>query len=155
MTYKFLIDECLSPQLVELAVHAGHVLSTCVRDRGWSGVQDWRLVEIAVASNFTLVTHNSVDFRGKGADEPGGLYANVEVHAGLVCLNSAHVMTIARQRRLFECALAELSKRPDLINMTFEVFEHEDETLEVALYDIPELHAGEKADPTPAPRRQT
>ncbi len=30
MTFRFLIDECLSPELVQLAVAAGHLESTCV-----------------------------------------------------------------------------------------------------------------------------
>lgn len=40
MRLRLLIDECLSPELVQLAVAAGHVGSTCVRNRGWSGVKD-------------------------------------------------------------------------------------------------------------------
>ena len=31
MTLHLLIDECLSPNLVELAIHAGYVESTCLR----------------------------------------------------------------------------------------------------------------------------
>lgn len=32
MTFKLLVDECLSPELVTMAVEAGHVESTCLRD---------------------------------------------------------------------------------------------------------------------------
>lgn len=63
MTFKLLIDECLSPTLVEMAHAAGHLESTCVRDRGWLGVKDWVLIEKVVKEDFTLVTHNSKDFR--------------------------------------------------------------------------------------------
>jgi hypothetical protein len=34
MTFKFLIDECLSPKLAEQAQEAGHDESTCVVHRG-------------------------------------------------------------------------------------------------------------------------
>ena len=72
MTLRLLFDECLSPELVEMAVAAGYVESTCVRDRGWSGTKDWKLIEPAVAGDYTLVTHNAVDFRGIGSRRPGG-----------------------------------------------------------------------------------
>lgn len=45
MTLRFLFDECLSPELVLMAVDAGHVESTCVRDRGLAGAKDWKLIE--------------------------------------------------------------------------------------------------------------
>jgi len=140
MTFKFLIDECLSPALVRQALDGGHVGSTCVRDRGLAGTKDWRLVEFVVAEDFTLVTHNSVDFRGKGARDRGGHYGGLEIHAGLVCLNSVHVMTIPRQRRLFQHALEVLAERTDLVNASLEVFEDDDgrSTVQIDLYDIPE-----------------
>jgi predicted nuclease of predicted toxin-antitoxin system len=40
MTYRLLFDENLSPELVELAIAAGYVNSTCVRDRGLRAVKD-------------------------------------------------------------------------------------------------------------------
>ena len=137
MSYKFLIDECLSPALVALAVKAGHVESTCVRDRGWAGAKDWRLIERVVEHDFTLVTHNAADFRGKGAGNPGGHYGGLDIHAGLVCLNSVQVMTIGRQKRLFQQALEMLAERPDLVNASLEVFEAADGLVHVEIYDIP------------------
>jgi hypothetical protein len=137
MTFKFLIDECLSPELVRMAVAAGHVESTCARDRGWLGAKDWKLVEFAVTEDYTLVTHNSVDFRGVGPGNLGGQHAKQPIHAGLVCLNSVHVMDLARQRELFQFALAELAMLPDLVNQALEVFEDEDGSVSVDTYDIP------------------
>jgi hypothetical protein len=137
MRYKFLIDECLSPALVQQAVQAGYVQSTCVRDRGLAGTKDWELVQVAVDGDFTLVTHNSVDFRGGGTSESGGHYSELEIHAGLVCLNSAHAMSISRQRRLFELALQVLAGRPDLVNASLEIFEDEDGAVHLEIYDIP------------------
>ena len=48
-------QECLSPDLVDLAVAAGHVESTCLRDRGLLGTQDWTLMKHVLAEDFTLV----------------------------------------------------------------------------------------------------
>jgi len=94
MSLRLLIDECLSPDLVDLAVAAGHVESTCLRDRGLLGTQDWTLMKHVLAEDFTLVTVNAQDFRGSGQDAPGGFYATTELHAGLICLNSAHHMDL-------------------------------------------------------------
>jgi len=66
MTWRLLIDECLSPDLVELAIDAGHVESTCLRDRGLLGTQDWTLIKHVLDADFTLVTVNAQDFRGRG-----------------------------------------------------------------------------------------
>lgn len=137
MTYKFLIDECLSPTLVRLAIEAGYVESTCVRDRGWLGIKDWQLVEFAVDGDYTLVTHNSADFRGRGSGAQGGRYAALAIHAGLVCLNSAHAMTPNRQRALFRHVLMQVAGRPDLVNLALDVFEAENGAVTIEIYDIP------------------
>lgn len=139
MTLRFLIDECLSPRLVEVAHAAGFTESTCVRNRGLAGTKDWHLMTLVIAEDFTLVTNNSKDFRGEGADAPGGLHAKAEIHAGLVCLNCAVPggMDLDRQRDLFEIALKELEGRKDLINQALEVFEDEDGSVRIAVYDIP------------------
>lgn len=71
MTLRLLIDECLSPDLVKLAIEAGHVESTCLRDRGLLGTKDWTLMRLVLDENFTLVTVNAQDFRGGGNEAPG------------------------------------------------------------------------------------
>jgi hypothetical protein len=114
MSLRLLIDECLSPDLVDLAIAAGHVESTCLRDRGLLGTQDWTLMKHVLAEDFTLVTVNAQDFRGSGQDAPGGFYATTELHAGLICLNSVHHMDLNTQRELFEIALKELFALPHL-----------------------------------------
>jgi hypothetical protein len=138
MTFRFLIDECLTPELAQMASDAGHVESTCVRDRGLAGTKDWKLIEHVVASDFTLVTHNSVDFRGGGPGHLGGQHAKQSLHAGLICLNSVHVLDLQRQRDLFQIALDQLATMNDLVNQALEVFEEEDGSVEIAIYDIPE-----------------
>lgn len=137
MSLRFLVDECLSPELVQLAVAAGHPESTCVRDRGLQGTKDWDLMVYVIDGDFTLVTHNARDFRGEGADNPGGLHAKADIHAGLVCLSSARSMDLERQRDLFQIALQELAGMADLINQALEVYEDENGEVSVAFYDIP------------------
>jgi hypothetical protein len=98
MIGRLLIDECLSPALVQLAIDAGHVESTSVRDRGRLGLKDWELMEYVVQEDFILVTRNAQDFRGDGKANPGGLHASAEVHAGLICLDSALEMDLDLQQ---------------------------------------------------------
>jgi hypothetical protein len=43
---KFLIDECLSPKLVELAIGRGFVASSHVVWIGKAGLKDWELKKI-------------------------------------------------------------------------------------------------------------
>ena len=138
MTFRLLIDECLSPELVQLAVAAVHVESTCVGNRGWSGTKDWQLIEYVVANDYTLVTHNSVDFRGQVPGNLGGEHAKQPIHAGLVCLNSALVMDLERQLDLFQLVLRELASMNDLVNQALEVFESENGTVKLEIYEIPE-----------------
>jgi len=44
VTFKFLVGECLSPGLVDVALMAGHYESSCVRNRGWLGLKDRELI---------------------------------------------------------------------------------------------------------------
>ncbi|MCW7541851.1 DUF5615 family PIN-like protein [Aquabacterium sp. A7-Y] len=137
MTMRLFIDECLSPELVEVAIAAGYPESTCSRNRGLQGFKDWRLMTVVVSGDYTFVTHNSRDFRGAGASAPGGLHARQDIHAGLICLNSYFPMDLERQHRLFELALSELGSMSDLTNQALEIFEYEDGTVIAQVYEIP------------------
>jgi len=137
MSYKLLIDECLSPKLAVLAREAGHHLSTCVRDRGWQGLQDHLLMRNVISEDFTLVTHNAVDFRGLGEESPGGLHSRAQIHAGLICLASVYSLDLDRQQRIFRQILLELQTLDDLVNKALDVYENDDHSLSVSLYEIP------------------
>ena len=123
MIGRLLIDECLTPELVQLAIDAGHIESTSVRDRGRLGLKDWELMEYVIEEDFILVTRNAQDFRGAGPANPGGLHAAAEVHSGLVCLDSAFELDLDTQQTLFKHAL--------------EVYQNEDESISINLYEIP------------------
>jgi predicted nuclease of predicted toxin-antitoxin system len=119
---KFLIDECLSPKLVDLASSRGFVESSHVVWIRKAGLKDWELKKILVEADWTFVTNNSADFRGP-SDQPGktGQYANVFLHAGLICLNSDARMNQAIQVDLFAYALDQLGSQSQLVNEVLEV----------------------------------
>jgi len=135
MSERLLIDECLSPELVSVARAAGYE-ATCSRDRGLLGLQDWDLVKFVVAEDYTLVTSNAKDFRGQERGRCGGLYAQVEIHAGLICLTPRQGMALRLQKDLFAYALAALVEFPDLINRVLEVFEGEGGAVAIVSYEL-------------------
>lgn len=139
---KLFIDECLSSELVHRAVARGHEETTSVIYRGLAGTQDWNLVPIVVAGDYTLVTKNSVDFRG-AADEPGekGLYKDIDLHPGLICLNGPKGMDLDMQIDLFDVALDEIDCLDgDLVNKCLEITLADDgEDVEITLYELPNI----------------
>lgn len=77
---KFLIDECLSPTLVDeahrLKLEAYHVAHV-----GQARSQDWRVASYALANDLILTTNNAADFRR--------LYARHDLHPGLLLISRA------------------------------------------------------------------
>jgi predicted nuclease of predicted toxin-antitoxin system len=74
---KFLIDECLSPQLVDIARERSFE-SYHVAHRGWSGLKDGQLLKHLVDEELILVTNNRDDFLA--------LIGEVELHPGFVVI---------------------------------------------------------------------
>lgn len=148
---KLFIDECLSCELVHRAIARGHEETTSVAYRGLAGTKDWNLVPIVLAGDYTLVTKNSVDFRG-AADRPGekGLYKRVDVHPGLICLNGPKGMDLNMQIELFDIALDEIDRlNGDLVNKCLEVsISAAGDDIEITVYELPETaaDAGGNAD---------
>lgn len=138
MSISFLIDECLSPDLVALAHEAGYH-ATSLRDRGWTGLKDHEVVRRAFENDFTLVTRNAKDFRGSGATGGGGLLRNAQVHAGLVCVDSkaGGAFDIEKQESLFGACLDYLDGREELLNVVIEVVEEPDGALSITEYELP------------------
>jgi predicted nuclease of predicted toxin-antitoxin system len=102
---KLLIDECLSPALVQLAQASGHE-GYHLAHIGRAGSEDWQIMELALARDMVLVTNNASDFRR--------LYASQEFHPGLVIL----VPNVERQIQLllFGAVLARLRGIGELVN---------------------------------------
>jgi len=136
---KLLIDECLSPDLVEVAVCKGHPESSHVVWLGKAGWKDWELEAFILDGDWTFVTRNSVDFRGPG-DRPGtkGQYADVLLHAGLICINGPVGMGAELQGELLEIALEEIGTEGELINGVLEVsLDDPDGEVGIVRYDLP------------------
>lgn len=135
---KFLIDECLSPELVRIAHERGHGEASHVVWLGLSGLKDWELKPIILNGDWTFVTKNSVDFRGP-KDRPGsrGQYSDVALHAGLICLNGPPGMNLDMQIELFEQALLELDHGDDLVNQVLEVTLEDEDALRIVRYALP------------------
>lgn len=134
---RLLVDECLSPELVKRAHERGYGQSSHVVWMKRGGRKDWELRDFIVDGDWTFVTKNSVDFRGP-ADNPGskGQYAEVAVHAGLICLNGPPGMDLDMQLELFDEALDELARNADLVNQVLEIT-LEDDDIHIQRYLLP------------------
>ena len=122
---RFLIDECLSVDLVNVAGESGHE-ARHVAHVGRAGWKDWNVARYASDGDFILVTNNANDFRQ--------LYAAQPLHAGLVILIPA--VNRVMQQRLFRAALDELADIGDPINRVLEV-DLDGEEVTLTLYDLP------------------
>jgi hypothetical protein len=136
---KFLIDECLSPKLAHLARERGYLESSHVVWEGRGGHQDWNLMPFILDGDWTFVTRNSYDFRGApGAPGQPGHYQNVEIHAGLICLDAGD-MDRDLQLELFGAVLDDLAFDPDLVNVCLEAgfSETDPGEIEIVRYVLP------------------
>ena len=136
---KLLIDECLSTELTKRAQERSHDQASHVTWIGKRGWKDWQLKKIILDGDWTFVAKNSIDFRGP-ANDPGsrGQYADVAIHAGLICLNGPPGMDLDLQLELFEIALDELDRDDGLMNQVLEVnLEDPDEEIEIRRYRLP------------------
>lgn len=90
---QFLIDECLTPKLVEVANRSGYVAHH-VQYRRWKSRKDDELLAFIRAEDLTIVTNNWKDF------EP--MLRREELHPGAVVLPN-----VPRQAQIagFELAL--------------------------------------------------
>jgi len=120
---RFLIDECLHTSLADVANKAGREAHH-VNRRGWSGLKDHQLREVALQGEFVFVTNNARDFRK--------LMEQTELHAGLIVIIPNVAPTL--QRELFEHALLETTGLPDMINKVMQV-----DLDEVRIYELPKL----------------
>jgi predicted nuclease of predicted toxin-antitoxin system len=122
---RFLIDECLSVDLVSVANRAGHEAQH-VAHIGKAGWTDWNVARHARDGDFVAHQHNARDFRR--------LYAAERLHAGLVIIipNVGRTM----QQLLFGGAIEELPLVGEPINQVLEVDLDGDEVT-LAIYHLP------------------
>jgi predicted nuclease of predicted toxin-antitoxin system len=126
---KFLVDECLSSELVTIARSHGHWESTHVTWLGLRSRKDWSIVRRAINHGYVLVSNNTTDFIS--------LLRREKVHAGLVCFNVPHgLMSLNVQKLLFTLALDRLGDT-EPINELLEITLMEDRSVRVERYDLP------------------
>jgi len=105
---------------------------------GKAGWKDWELKQFVLEQDWTFVTRNSTDFRGR-ADQPGskGQYADVPIHAGLVCINGPDSMSAEDETELFGIVLDELGS-DEMVNQAIEItLSDEDRGFELVRYALP------------------
>lgn len=125
---RFLIDECLSRDLVPIAMDR-EFFATHVVFLGLQGNPDGVIVRRAVSDGYVLVTNNAKDFIPLVGEE--------EIHCGLVCLNiSDGLASRDTQCRLFERALNELGEN-EPVNKVIEITLDSDAEITTRQYDWP------------------
>ena len=123
---RFLIDENLSPALVQLARARG-LEAMHVNHLGLDTVADWDLLVVVAERDWVLVTNSAIEFRGR--------YRAIELHPGVVFL----LPSVRRpdQIRLFEAALDHLQADADTVNRALDVTFDLDGQVVATSYDLP------------------
>jgi hypothetical protein len=66
-----------------------------------------------------------------------GQFADVAIHAGLICLNGPEGMNLDMQLELFEQALDELGTDADFVNQVLEIFLDGNDEVHILRYRLP------------------
>jgi hypothetical protein len=103
---RFLLDENLSPALVELARVRGYE-AMAVRDLGLLSERDWDLLPLIEQGDWTFVTINVHEFRVR-------YRRRLALHAGVVFLQG--VAGVAAQATAFDVALDDIDRSRELTN---------------------------------------
>lgn len=136
---KFLIDECLSLELADIACNAGFAESAHVSRRGMRSWLDWQIMDTILKEDWTFVTRNADDFRPRpGSKSKMPCYLGQELHAGLICLNPPAGSTAREMSQYFKAALHVLKGDPDLVNQVLEVWPEADGKVRIDRYDFPD-----------------
>lgn len=115
---QFLVDECLSPGLLDAARDHGFN-AYHVTQRGWGSDSDPQLLGRILDEDLTFVTNNWKDFRP--------MISRAEVHPGVIAI----LPNVRRERQitLFAAAIAEIQCAAlDMVNTVLEV--HADGTVD-------------------------
>ena len=122
---RFLVDENLSVLLPETA-HARGYEATHINHYGLHQSKDWDILKVVEEEDWTLVTNNAIEFRGR--------FQRIEVHPGVVFLIPA--VHRALQIELFSAALDVIDKSPDMVNIALDVT-YSDDRVRVNRYALP------------------
>jgi predicted nuclease of predicted toxin-antitoxin system len=78
----FLIDECLSSGLADLAIEHDYYALATTRMGRWRGRNDYSVARFAIDRDLVLVTNDRHDFEA--------IYEQIEVHPGIVFITAGH-----------------------------------------------------------------
>jgi predicted nuclease of predicted toxin-antitoxin system len=122
---QLLVDECLSPGLLDVAREHGFNAYHVTR-RGWGSDSDPQLLAHILDEDLTFVTNNWKDFRP--------MISRTELHPGVIAI----LPNVRRERQmvLFAAALIEITSADpplDMVNTVLEV----DEKGHVERYELP------------------
>lgn len=106
----FLIDECLTPDLVAVARDRGYD-ARHAKDAGFAGRDDITLAVSATEDDDIFVTNNARDFRR--------IYARFRRHPGLVIILPS--TSAAKQCALFQTVLIAIETSAGIENALFEI----------------------------------
>lgn len=122
---KLLVDENLSVELPKIA-HARGFECAHVVHHGQHQWKDWNLMDMVGDEDWVLVTNNAVEFRGR--------YRKLGLHPGVVFI----VPNVRRpqQIELFDAALEDIERDPDLVNVGLDVA-YSDDAIVVSRYPLP------------------
>ena len=110
--HRFLIDECLSPELATEARARGyHALH--VNWANMSGYRDEVVAVYAMGGDYVFVTNSGVDFRP--------IYRTLELHSGLIVILPS--LKKPGQLMLFNQIIDFLENERDFINLLVEIDE--------------------------------
>lgn len=113
MTFtKFLLDECISTELVKVAKDHNYFALHVGQSKKLQACDDWDLIKEIVANDYIFVTNNARDFIP--------LYQKLNIHNGLVIFVPNARRDV--QARLFKIALEQLEKEGDFINKLVHVY---------------------------------
>ena len=122
---RFLVDENLSVLLPETA-HARGYEAIHINHYGLRQSKDWDILKVVEEEDWTLVTNNAIEFRGR--------FQRIEVHPGVVFLIPA--VPRALQIELFSAALDVIDVSSDMVNFALDVTYSEDH-VRVNRYALP------------------
>jgi hypothetical protein len=109
---RFLIDECLSLDLVAVA-HNEDLAATHVGHIGKLGISDRALIPIILSGEYVFVTNNRHDFVA--------LYEKLDLHNGLVIILPS--VAAKKQSALFFQIIQYIKSGVDIVNQLLEIDE--------------------------------
>lgn len=107
---RFLVDENLSILLPGVA-HARGYDAAHVNHRGLHQAKDWEILRVVAEEEWTLVTNNAIEFRGR--------FRKLAIHPGVIFLLPASARS--QQVELFSAALDWVDRVPDMVNIALDV----------------------------------